>query len=121
VLAVWPDDVAADELALDARCACVAAAHEERIDVPFLTRALTSPAFYIGSIGSRVVQFERHAALAQRVDEPTLARHHGPAGLSLGGADASEIALSILAEVVAVLNGRSGVPLCATDEPIRAR
>ncbi|MBC7644945.1 MAG: XdhC family protein, partial [Thermoleophilia bacterium] len=121
VFTAWPDDAANDgDLALDTRCACVAAAHETRIDVPFLTRALPSPAFYVGSIGSRVVQFERKAALAQLLDEEILARHHGPAGLSLGGGDASEIALSIIAEIVAVLNGRTGVPLRATDEPIRA-
>jgi xanthine dehydrogenase accessory factor len=120
VVAAWPDD-AAEQLALDARCACVAAAHVGRIDEPFLELALQSPAFYVGSIGSRVVQRARTEALATRLDEAQVARHHGPAGLDLGGGDAAEIALSIIAEVVAASNGRTGGPLRSSPDPIRAR
>jgi xanthine dehydrogenase accessory factor len=104
----WPDE-AMDALKPDARTAVVTLTHDPKLDDPALDRALKSPAFYIGALGSR----RTHAARLQRLralghDEAALARIRGPVGLNIEAVTAPEIALSILAEIVAV---RRGAPL----------
>lgn len=98
----WPDE-ALDALRLDASTAVVTLTHDPKLDDPALDRALRSAAFYIGALGSR----KTHAARLDRLralghDEAAMARIHGPAGLALGAVSAAEIALSIMAEFVAV-------------------
>ncbi len=98
----WPDE-ALDALRLDSRTAVVTLTHDPKLDDPALDRALRSAAFYIGALGSR----KTHAARLDRLralghDDAAVARIHGPAGLALGAVSAAEIALSILAEFVAV-------------------
>jgi xanthine dehydrogenase accessory factor len=76
--------------------------------------ALASDAFFVGMLGSR-----RHAPEAVRrlrdggVPEAHIARLHSPCGLDIGSRSAEEIALSIVAEVVAVERGREGGSLGA--------
>ncbi len=98
----WPDE-ALDALRLDSRTAVVTLTHDPKLDDPALDRALRSAAFYIGALGSR----KTHAARLDRLralghDDAAVARIHGPAGLALGAVSAPEIALSIMAEFVAV-------------------
>jgi xanthine dehydrogenase accessory factor len=104
----WPDE-AMDALAPDVRTAVVTLTHDPKLDDPALDKALRSDAFYIGALGSR----RTHAARLKRLrelghDEATLARIRGPVGLDIEAVTAPEIALSILAEFVAV---RRGSPL----------
>ena len=74
-----------------------------------LRTALRSEAAYVGLLGSRGTQEKRRAPLREEgFTEAELARIHGPVGLDLGGRKPSEIALAILAEIVAVRYGRSG-------------
>ena len=81
----------------------------ERLDVPALTAALASEAFYVGAIGSRRTQAKRRERLLEAgVAEAELERLSGPAGLDLGADTPAETAVSILAEVLAVRAGRSG-------------
>jgi len=106
----WPDE-AMDALAPDARTAVVTLTHDPKLDDPALDRALRSAAFYIGALGSR----KTHAARLKRLadlghDAAALARIRGPVGLNIAAVTAPEIALSILAEFVAV---RRGSPLAA--------
>ena len=87
-------------------------AHDTKIDLPVLEKALASDAPYIGMLGSR----RRGAAMLDMLRErgasdEQLARVRVPIGLDLGGGTAAEIALSIVSEIVAVLHGRSGAPL----------
>jgi len=119
-LCVWPDK-SDSQLALDASCACVADSHDERIDLPFLKVAAASDAFYVGSVGSRIVQVERQLQLNDLVGMQRAQRHEGPAGIDLGGSGAAEIALSIIAQIVAHNNGRSGNDLSTSSNSIRAR
>ncbi len=101
----WPDE-ALDALGLDARCAVVMLSHDPKLDDPALDRALRSRAFYIGALGSRKSHAARLARLAELGHgEEQLARIRGPVGLALGAATTAEIALSILAEIVAVRRG----------------
>ena len=121
VVRAWPETDVITALGIDARTACVATAHDERLDHPFLREALRSEAFYVGAVGSRLVQRERRDALAAAgLDARALARLRGPAGLDLGGGGAAQIALSIAAEMTAVWNGRSGSALRESTGPIRA-
>ncbi|HJS88300.1 MAG TPA: XdhC family protein [Acetobacteraceae bacterium] len=106
----WPDE-ALDALRPDARTAIVTLTHDPKLDDPALDRALRSEAFYIGALGSR----RTHAARLKRLrelghDETAMARIRGPVGLELAAVTAPEIALSIVAELVAV---RRGAPLAA--------
>ena len=86
--------------------------HDAKFDIPALTLALESDAYYIGFLGSRVTQADRRATLlADGFTEEELARIHGPVGLNIGGKEPRFIALSILAEVVAVRHGRQSSSL----------
>jgi xanthine dehydrogenase accessory factor len=103
----WPDE-AMDALKPDARTAVVTLTHDPKLDDPALDRALKSNAFYIGSLGSR----RTHAARLGRLRElghndAALARIKGPVGLDIEAVTAPEIALSIVAELVAVRRGAS--------------
>jgi xanthine dehydrogenase accessory factor len=113
----WPD-----ELEAGADTAVVVLTHEERLDVPALTKALSSDAFYVGAIGSRRTQEKRRERLLEAgLDEEQLERLAGPAGLDLGAHTPAETAVSILAEVLAVRAGRDGGRLAARSGPIHAR
>jgi len=109
----WPDD-AMDLLRPDARTAIVTLTHDPKLDDPALDRALKSNAFYIGALGSR----KTHAARLGRLrelghDETALARIQGPVGLNIAAVTAPEIALSIIAQIVAVRRGAAMVQKAA--------
>jgi len=99
----WPDE-AFETLRPDRRTAVVTLTHDPKIDDPALTSALRSEAFYIGALGSRKTHAARLGRLVKAgFDEPELARIHGPVGLSIGALSPAEIAVSILAQITAVL------------------
>lgn len=108
ILVSWPDDALA-QLAVDGRTAIVVLTHDPKIDEPALSAALQSHAFYIGAIGSRQTHRERFDRMARLgVKKEDIGRIHGPIGLNLGGQTPEEMALSIMAQVVAVRNRRHG-------------
>jgi xanthine dehydrogenase accessory factor len=116
VMTDWPDE-ALDALAPDVRSAVVTLTHDPKLDDPALDRALNSEAFYIGALGSR----KTHAARLRRLrelghDDAALARIRGPVGLNIAAVTAPEIALSILAEFVAVRRNAA----LAVKEPAQA-
>ncbi len=97
----WPAD-AFEEVPLTATTAVVMLTHDPKIDEPALELALTSPAFYIGALGSKRTQAKRRERLKELgLTEAELDRLHGPVGLELGADTPDEIALSIMAEIVA--------------------
>lgn len=101
----WPDD-ALDELKPDTRTAIVTLTHDPKLDDPALEKALQSQAFYIGSLGSSRTQAKRVERLtAAGFDEASIARIHGPIGLRIGAQSPAEIAVSILAEIIARMRG----------------
>jgi len=102
-----PDDLVL-ELQLDPHSAVVAVTHDPKLDDMVLLEALKSPAFYIGALGSRVNTAKRRERLALfDLSEQEIDRLHGPIGLHLGSRTPAEIAVAILAEVIAVRNGVS--------------
>jgi xanthine dehydrogenase accessory factor len=95
VIADWPPEALP---ALDAHTGLAALTHDPKIDDPALRAALASPAFYIGALGSR----RTHAARLERLmGAGDAARIHGPIGLDIGAATPAEIAVAILAQIVA--------------------
>ena len=101
----WPDE-AMEKLRPDIRTAVVTLTHDPKLDDPALDHALKSPCFYIGALGSR----KTHAARLKRLRELghndlEMARIRGPVGLNIEAVTAPEIALSIIAEVVAAHRG----------------
>ena len=98
----WPDE-AIRALRPDLRTAIVTLTHDPKLDDPALDAALRSESFYIGALGSRKTHASRlERLLALGHDAATLARIHGPVGLNIGAVSAPEIALSVIAEIVAV-------------------
>ncbi|WP_417318442.1 XdhC family protein [Emcibacter sp.] len=102
----WPDE-ALDKMEVGPGTAIVTLTHDAKLDDPALDFALKSNAFYIGALGSRKTNALRHKRLLDvGFTEDDLKRIHGPVGLDIGSVTPQEIALSILAEVVAVYRGR---------------
>ncbi len=108
LLTDWPQK-AFERIPLTEDTAIVVLTHDPKLDDPALEAALSSGAFYIGALGSARTQEKRRKRLGGLgFDEKALARIHGPVGLEIGSSTPEQIALSILAEVVAVMNGRDG-------------
>jgi xanthine dehydrogenase accessory factor len=100
----WPDEAVA-ALKPDSRTAVVTLSHDIKIDDPALVAALASPAAYIAALGSKsshAARLERLRALSLADDQ--LARIEGPAGVAVNAISAPEIALSIAAGMVRVMN-----------------
>jgi xanthine dehydrogenase accessory factor len=91
ILVAWPD-----EIDIDPETALVSLVHEERIDIPALRVAVEGGAFYVGALGSKRAQEKRAEKLGDAA-----AAVRGPVGLDLGGETPAEVALEILAEILA--------------------
>ena len=101
----WPD-AALQRLAPDGSTAIAVLTHDPKLDDPALLAALPGRAFYVGALGSKRTQEKRRARLQEAgLAADALARLHGPIGLPLGGRSPEEIAVAILAEIVATRNG----------------
>ncbi|QKD42088.1 XdhC family protein (plasmid) [Alicycliphilus denitrificans] len=100
-----PDDVVRAFRA-DRRTAVVALTHDPKLDDLALLEALETDAFYIGAIGSRRNQQLRHARLIEHFEQTdeSLARLRGPIGIYIGSKTPAEIAVSVMAELLAVKN-----------------
>ena len=102
----WPDQ-ALPRVGLHDESFVAILSHDLKIDLPALKIALRSPARYVGVLGSKKTQAKRLVALREEgFDDDDFARIHSPIGLDLGGRRAEEIALSVVAEMIAVSHGR---------------
>lgn len=99
-------DAVLAEFPADASTAIVTLAHDPKIDDPALIGGLSSPAFYVGALGSRRTHAKRvERLLAAGLDATTIARIDAPVGLPIGAATPPEIAVSILGGMTARLRG----------------
>jgi xanthine dehydrogenase accessory factor len=106
LIAAWPQQ-ALPELKITPATAVVLLSHDPRIDDPGLRLALESEAFYVGALGSRKTHAQRRERLLRAgVPGAELDRVHAPIGLDLGAQTPEEIALAIMAEIVAVRRRR---------------
>lgn len=100
----WPDD-ALTALSIDTRTAVVTLTHDPKLDDPALMVALKSPAFYIGSLGSKRTHAKRVERLTEAgLTEAEIERIHAPVGLNIGAKSPAEIAVSILGQITQVLH-----------------
>lgn len=107
ILDEWPDEAMA-EIGLDARTALVLLTHDPKLDDPALKVALRSEVFYIGALGSTRTHAKRVERLqSEGFSNEEIARIHGPVGLDIGASGPSEIAVSILSEMLQVLRAPS--------------
>jgi xanthine dehydrogenase accessory factor len=107
ILVAWPDEVAIDE-----DTALVSLVHEERIDLPALRKGVEGRAFYVGALGSRRAQAKRAEKLGDLAGAV-----HGPVGLDLGGETPAEMALEILAEILAAHKRRGAAESATATTP----
>jgi xanthine dehydrogenase accessory factor len=109
IVVAWPEEAFAQIGGIDRATYIAVLTHDPKLDDAALTIAVRSEAAYIGAMGSRRAQEKRRERLLEQgLSEEDLARIAAPIGLDLGGLTAEETALSIMGEVVAVRNGRSG-------------
>jgi xanthine dehydrogenase accessory factor len=102
----WPDEALAGRL--HRNVAVVVLTHDPKLDDPALLVALPSDVRYVGALGSRKTHAERIERLRSAgLTAADVARVHAPIGLDIGGRTPAEIALSIMAQIVAVWNGKA--------------
>ncbi|MQT12677.1 XdhC family protein [Segnochrobactrum spirostomi] len=105
LIPAWPGDVAA-ALAFDRFTALAALTHDPKIDEPAIEAALAAGCFYVGALGSRKTHARRVERLtAAGVAPAAIARIAAPIGLDIGAATPAEIAVAVLAEIIAALRG----------------
>ena len=100
----WPNE-AFKKINTDSSAALITLTHDTKIDDPALQHALKKNFYYIGALGSK----KTHTSRCERLklagfNEDKIKLIHGPIGINLGGKSASEIALSIAAQLVAETN-----------------
>lgn len=119
LIVAWPDD-AFQQLSITPGTDIAILTHDPKFDEPALLGALATPARYIGAVGSRSTNADRRQRLlSSGVSPDDLKRVHGPIGLDIGGETPEEMAISILAEMIAARHGRGGGPLTGSKGPIR--
>jgi xanthine dehydrogenase accessory factor len=104
----WPDE-ALPKIGVDSRTAIVALAHDPKLDDPALVHGVRAGALYVGALGSKRTHAKRVERLSQAgLTAAEIGRIHAPIGLNIGAIGPAEIALSIIAEIVAVQRGKDG-------------
>jgi len=107
LIMAWPDE--ALEGKLNSNSFVVLLTHDPKLDDPALKIALPSPARYVGALGSPRTHEKRLARMREEgLPDRFLARLHAPIGLKLGANTPEEIAVSIIAEIVAARHGLTG-------------
>ena len=108
VVVSWPGGAFEQLGGIDRATYLAVLTHDPKIDDEVLTLALAAEPAYIGAMGAKRTQADRRERLlAAGVSEDDLGRISAPIGLDIGGASAEEVALSIMAELVAVRYGRN--------------
>ena len=106
LVAEWPE-IALPAVGLDPFTALAVLTHDPKIDDGALIAALKAGCFYIGALGSRKTHARRLERLRQAgMEESTLERIHAPIGVPIAAQSPAEIAVAILAEVIATLRSR---------------
>jgi xanthine dehydrogenase accessory factor len=106
LIVAWPDEIL-QKRSLYPSTSVAVLTHDPKFDDPTLKLLLTQKVGYIGALGSRATSRERAERLKRAgIPEDQIARIHGPIGLKIGATSPEEIALAIMAEIVAVSHGK---------------
>lgn len=113
-----PDDVVRD-MVPDAHTAIVALTHDAKLDDMALMQALQSNAFYVGALGSKRNQATRKERMIEHfgMTPAQLDRLHGPVGLNIHAKTPAEIAVSIIAQIIAVKNTLATTTAAVSNKP----
>ena len=115
LIQAWPQE-AFDQINITPSTAIVMLTHDPKLDDPALKIALSSPAFYVGALGSKTTNAKRRQRLLDDgLTEEQVSRVHAPIGLDIGAETPEEIALAIMAEVVEVYRKRNQEPAQEVD------
>jgi len=102
----WPDEVL-EKMDLNPSTSVAVLTHDPKFDEPTLKVVLARHVGYVGAIGSRKTGAERAERLKQQgLTDEQIQRIHGPIGLNIGAASPEEMALAIMAEIVATHHGK---------------
>ncbi|SEQ89781.1 XdhC/CoxI family protein [Arthrobacter sp. OV608] len=123
VVTAWPHQYLAAEAAagrVDSRTVICVLTHDPKFDIPLLHAALGLDVAFIGALGSRRSHAQRVDALLDRGVRPErIAQLHSPLGLDIGAVTPAEVAVSVLAELIAArTTAASHQPLRETSGPI---
>jgi xanthine dehydrogenase accessory factor len=119
IVLAWPDE-AIQQISIEPNTYVAILTHDPKFDEPALLGALETRARYIGAVGSRKTNRDRRERLrAAGVSEESMARIRGPIGLDIGAQSPEEMAISILAEIIAIRHGRRGGSLTEASGNIR--
>lgn len=102
----WPDEVL-EKIGLNPSTSVAVLTHDPKFDEPTLKVVLAHQVRYVGAVGSRKTKLERDERLKQQgITDEQIKRIHGPIGLNIGAASPEEMALAIMAEIVATRYGK---------------
>jgi xanthine dehydrogenase accessory factor len=119
IIQAWPDE-ALSELDIQPNTYVAILTHDPKFDEPALLGTIETKARYIGAVGSRKTNRDRRERLIEAgLSEDSLSRIRGPIGLNIGAETPEEMAISILAEIIAIRHGRPGGPLTEATGNIR--
>ena len=108
LIVAWPDEVL-EKMDLYPSTAVAVLTHDPKFDEPTLKVVLSRQVGYVGAVGSRKTREERDGRLRkQGLTEEQIGRIHGPIGLNIGATSPEEMALAIMAEIVAARHGKDG-------------
>jgi len=106
LISEWPSE-ALQEVGLNRSTAVATLTHDPKLDDPALQTALRSKAFYVGALGSRKTQEKRRKRLVEAgLSDEQIGRLWAPIGLDIGSRTPEEIALAVMAQIVAARNGK---------------
>jgi xanthine dehydrogenase accessory factor len=108
-------------LICDRRTFVVCMTYQLERDLEYAAAALATAAPYVGILGSHRRAQQMRQRLHERCGIAARERLYTPAGLSIGSEDVEEIAVSLIAEIMAVAARKSGMPLSRSSEPIHSR
>jgi xanthine dehydrogenase accessory factor len=119
IIQAWPDD-ALTQIELPPSTYVAILTHDPKFDEPALLGSIQTNARYIGAVGSRKTNADRRERLiAAGLSEESLSRIRGPIGLDIGAESPEEMAVSIMAEIIAIRHGRAGGALTFAKGNIR--
>ena len=106
----WPDEVL-EKMDLNPSTSVAVLTHDPKFDEPTLKVLLSHQVGYVGAIGSRKTGEERNERLRkQGLMDEQISSIHGPIGLNIGATSPEEMALAIMAEIVAARHGKDRTP-----------
>ena len=122
LIQAWPDE-AFKQIKITRSTAIAMLTHDPKLDDPAVKIALNSPAFYVGALGSKTTNAKRRERLLNDgLTEEQFSRLHSPIVMDIRAGTPEEIALAIMAEVVAAYRKREPLPVARETEihPIKS-